>query len=942
MLALNQIWPRFCLIAAISTLWLRISFVNCDTGGVPPTYFSIPFHDHELDGLYMTLSPHGEVVVSKSSRGSDLRPSDYITHIDGYRILAGGLDAFVKSGESEVAVPIVDTNNLSLGGAKLAGFVLLSTINPKKISVRRGEISFDMNEQGGQTNLHTGNVVVTAAGVQSITDDSYVPPIIGSGKCITGKDCFAYNGTCVKGACVCNAGRLGSFCQMYKSNGTSVGDKVEEAFKQSMRGLDNRKHPNSIDANSQTSHTTITSTSTTTTTNANTNAASTGSTTTTTTSTTSSTTASDLPAQENAAMKMTSPLGSGDERIESKTKEVNDDIDTTKHTSEATTSTTEEITEEQGENEGGVHMSGKGKAKAKAKAKAGVKKVKAKAKVKVSEEAMGGADTSNTATTNAVPETKKLTISDLYGEGKAYPEPYPAGKIPHEMAHMRYTARHERKVFKYSIRFRSAPFGVAFDMTVPSGTRVQKVLSGQQAALSDVQVGDYLVAIDTFNTTVAPPKVSQTLLTQANFPVILVFETRGIGPDPKEVEKKQRERTVNITIIYPPTLISTFQARVSEWSPGIDVNSHGASCPVYYLTAPSDQFGCSATAASYDLKTNITDIYSSPSVAHNADSNSIDDSSYLMTKMLVRLARERGIGISPHSMAITRRGVCTFVDKAKTVASGKAEVGLVVNTDNEFLDLPSGKESTDSCTSPFALVRDVDGRLVHMEALKASELIAIVSSSTSAMTDACQQLQTLSEDIIDAWPHSVPPVSQQDLAKAVATHTPLKTRGLADEGGRVALGGENGWAFFDYHLAMFGPQEVPLGPMRFVMAQPPHGCDPNAYTVRISGAIVGILRGGGCTFGIKVINAQKLGAKAVAILNTNDVNTMRLMALPDEIPLINIPTIMVSRRLSYYLEVQLKQYYLIDQHFMSIQPTGLFGEYEKKNTVKLPPRLPNK
>lgn len=34
---------------------------------------------------------------------------------------------------------------------------------------------------------------------------------------------------------------------------------------------------------------------------------------------------------------------------------------------------------------------------------------------------------------------------------------------------------------------------------------------------------------------------------------------------------------------------------------------------------------------------------------------------------------------------------------------------------------------------------------------------------------------------------------------------------------------------------MFGPQEVPLGPIRLQMALPPFGCDPGAYTVRIQG-----------------------------------------------------------------------------------------------------------
>ena len=61
----------------------------------------------------------------------------------------------------------------------------------------------------------------------------------------------------------------------------------------------------------------------------------------------------------------------------------------------------------------------------------------------------------------------------------------------------------------------------------------------------------------------------------------------------------------------------------------------------------------------------------------------------------------------------------------------------------------------------------------------------------------------------------------------------------------------------------------------------------------ISGAMVAILRGGGCSFGIKVLNAQKLGAKAVVILNTDDKKSMRLMAQPDEVPLINITCIMV-------------------------------------------------
>jgi hypothetical protein len=74
-------------------------------------------------------------------------------------------------------------------------------------------------------------------------------------------------------------------------------------------------------------------------------------------------------------------------------------------------------------------------------------------------------------------------------------------------------------------------------------------------------------------------------------------------------------------------------------------------------------------------------------------------------------------------------------------------------------------------------------------------------------------------------------------------------------------------------------------------------------------------------------------------LNTDDMKTMRLMALPDEVPQIQIPCIMVSRRIQYYLEGQLRRYYLLNQHLVTMESLTVFGDYEKKNTVVLPARL---
>jgi formylmethanofuran dehydrogenase subunit E len=113
------------------------------------------------------------------------------------------------------------------------------------------------------------------------------------------------------------------------------------------------------------------------------------------------------------------------------------------------------------------------------------------------------------------------------------------------------------------------------------------------------------------------------------------------------------------------------------------------------------------------------------------------------------------------------------------------------------------------------------------------------------------------------------------------------------------------------------------------MANPLFGCDPAAYKVRIKGAVVAIQRGGGCSFGIKVINAQKLGAIAVIIVNNDDSKLVRLMASSDELPLIKIPCVMVSRRVQWMMEEKLMKYYLLNQHFISFEATGVFGGYEE-------------
>jgi len=80
-----------------------------------------------------------------------------LTHADGIRILTGGLDSFVSSGEKEAVLPLVDEDDFKHGGYRLKGFMLLQTVHPRKLSTRRGEVFFDPEEGGPAPSMKLGD-----------------------------------------------------------------------------------------------------------------------------------------------------------------------------------------------------------------------------------------------------------------------------------------------------------------------------------------------------------------------------------------------------------------------------------------------------------------------------------------------------------------------------------------------------------------------------------------------------------------------------------------------------------------------------------------------------------------------------------------------------------------------------------------------------------------
>ena len=119
-------------------------------------YFSTPMHEIMQSEVYLKVNQYNEIFVAYAGKDTDLRSNDYITHADGIRVLSGGLEEFLESGEEEVLVPVVDDALQKQGGYKLTGFVMLQAAHPRKLFSRRGEVVFDLEEGGPAPSMKLG------------------------------------------------------------------------------------------------------------------------------------------------------------------------------------------------------------------------------------------------------------------------------------------------------------------------------------------------------------------------------------------------------------------------------------------------------------------------------------------------------------------------------------------------------------------------------------------------------------------------------------------------------------------------------------------------------------------------------------------------------------------------------------------------------------------
>ena len=192
-------------------------------------FYNTPMHEVSQFPTYLGTSENGEVVVTYSGKGADLHPDDYITHADEVRLLTGSLSDFLASGQREAAIPIVDDEDVKFGGSRLLGFVMIQSILPRKLQSRRGEIEFDLEEGGPAPDIQVGNVVIGGGSVKTVDAEDYKPPPHGGGRCITDRDCFMGNGTCAMGLCACVGDYTGSYCQLYRPETGSIAKMAKKA-----------------------------------------------------------------------------------------------------------------------------------------------------------------------------------------------------------------------------------------------------------------------------------------------------------------------------------------------------------------------------------------------------------------------------------------------------------------------------------------------------------------------------------------------------------------------------------------------------------------------------------------------------------------------------------------------------------------------------------------
>ncbi|CAM9617735.1 unnamed protein product [Ectocarpus sp. 12 AP-2014] len=453
--------------------------------------------------------------------------------------------------------------------------------------------------------------------------------------------------------------------------------------------------------------------------------------------------------------------------------------------------------------------------------------------------------------------------------------------------------RKEGKEFTFTAEYKEvSPMGLTFDLANPLAV-VSEVTAGGLSDIAGVKVGDHLVRVNERDTSEMKPTAALKVLQRAVWPRVLTFSV----PESLVVEGSDEPLLLGLVVNEPEIVRGEYLMQApKDWGGLRGASEEGVAQPSWSCEPRSMALSDPPPACQRDLR-------------------------------LLSGGVQVGDGRKP-VIALVKRGVCTFVEKAKNVqvavlnaaadtaappqdttaaagedvitstkaadsaaaaaaatssvfsresgsgaggASGAAVVGggmVLLNGDDALADMPAGNLLTDDVNIPVAMISRGNGSSVEALLSWGVEVRAAISP-------------------YGACPLPSPtPSSDEEGAKA---------RKDDDDGGRLlVLSKAQGGREFNYRLAWYGPGvgDAEASPVAIAVADPFDGCEDKAYKVRVSGMFAVVERGG-CSFSMKTLAAQRAGALGVIIANTAE-TTLRVMADQGDGEKALIPTVMVS------------------------------------------------
>lgn len=211
------------------------------------------------------------------------------------------------------------------------------------------------------------------------------------------------------------------------------------------------------------------------------------------------------------------------------------------------------------------------------------------------------------------------------------------------------------------------------------------------------------------------------------------------------------------------------------------------------------------------------------------------------------------------AIVVVERGECTYATKARILQKAGALTVLVANKPDEGLTHPPGPDGTD-VTVAVAMISHEFGQLLAATAKRETpkaQLLPIYCEKESGVS-VCL------------------PVTDQEKESHQVT-----------EGGALKIGDFKA----EFLTAKFG-SPLPTNSLTLAASEPANGCG-ELDASKLAGKAV-LLRRGGCTFLDKVSNAQRAGAAAAIVINTQP-GILRMDSLKRyESYNITTPTVMIS------------------------------------------------